>query len=53
MRGEDLNVMTRVDAMTGSPPHARGRRRMVAEAIDDHGITPACAGKTGLRGKQP
>ena len=48
MRGEDFGSMQKQPIVLGSPPHARGRllpdelRRLVS------GITPACAGKTGL-----
>ena len=32
----------------GSPPRVRGKPRLSRDARADHGITPACAGKTAL-----
>ena len=46
MRGEDPFTDSSISFFTGSPPHARGRRRNDAVCCVDPGITPACAGKT-------
>ena len=46
MRGEDSKWASTVFATGGSPPHARGRRRLARQPAEDHRITPACAGKT-------
>mgnify|MGYP001645061355 CR=1 FL=1 len=46
MRGEDLKTSRTGDAISGSPPHARGRLNFLADAKDVARITPACAGKT-------
>ena len=46
MRGEDIRSKTASNRLTGSPPHARGRRRRVRGERRRDGITPACAGKT-------
>ena len=48
MRGEDsIGSRPRKDS-TGSPPHARGRLNLEPGHRYSSGITPACAGKTGL-----
>ena len=49
MRGEDSIVYIQGAANLGSPPHARGRLLGGFVLFIDAGITPACAGKTGLR----
>ena len=46
MRGEDATESQVRDTLTGSPPHARGRRARSACFGRLWGITPACAGKT-------
>ena len=46
MRGEDQATYYAVCYLTGSPPHARGRRGVLIESLAVAGITPACAGKT-------
>ena len=46
MRGEDTTRRVLTQRVPGSPPHARGRRRVVIPAGAGVGITPACAGKT-------
>ena len=46
MRGEDHCFSYRPLMMSGSPPHARGRPACGVVAFGEHGITPACAGKT-------
>ena len=46
MRGEDLYSAQNMTDGTGSPPHARGRRRVERPASHRRRITPACAGKT-------
>ena len=48
MRGEDQTVDFRRCPHGGSPPHARGRLYADLSANRSYGITPACAGKTGL-----
>ena len=46
MRGEDPSISLSRHRTTGSPPHARGRPLDQLKSAQDHGITPACAGKT-------
>ena len=46
MRGEDADPHVVESGIRGSPPHARGRRRVEMFALPEDGITPACAGKT-------
>ena len=46
MRGEDGRVPLHVFKGLGSPPHARGRHAEPVHHGVEHGITPACAGKT-------
>ena len=46
MRGEDAGTVVRLKCLTGSPPHARGRRGYSCSVKVSHRITPACAGKT-------
>ena len=46
MRGEDIIITRPPRASQGSPPHARGRRRLERRLPPRMGITPACAGKT-------
>ena len=46
MRGEDAELLASDNLVTGSPPHARGRRRLRADIVLEVRITPACAGKT-------
>ena len=46
MRGEDQTYISKVKVGRGSPPHARGRRRVGLRVARDARITPACAGKT-------
>ena len=48
MRGEDLGRASGRVVDAGSPPHARGRPVGIHIDCDGSGITPACAGKTGL-----
>ena len=48
MRGEDASAPNGNRPASGSPPHARGRRRSTASEGPAGGITPACAGKTGI-----
>ena len=48
MRGEDGAAGWPWKHMHGSPPHARGRRSGHKAEPRGRGITPACAGKTGL-----
>ena len=47
MRGEDWGRPTCWMLGGGSPPHARGRRRLSRSRKPHWRITPACAGKTG------
>ena len=49
MRGEDLRSRTIRSLRIGSPPHARGRLTRETSRSSPPGITPACAGKTGMR----
>ena len=46
MRGEDLTAKTMPKESSGSPPHARGRRKVLFCGQRLTRITPACAGKT-------
>ena len=46
MRGEDRALLASGGNVTGSPPHARGRRDKALRQLVVIGITPACAGKT-------
>ena len=46
MRGEDIDMMIISELEVGSPPHARGRRRIQLIPKQVRRITPACAGKT-------
>ena len=46
MRGEDSESPCSCLERGGSPPHARGRLCIVADALYETRITPACAGKT-------
>ena len=47
MRGEDTPRSPPPEWTSGSPPHARGRRPLLASQQRLLRITPACAGKTG------
>ena len=49
MCGEKINSIPPFKEPSGSPPHVRGKvvRRSTERRVD--GITPACAGKRGLR----
>ena len=49
MRGEDAFQNWSNVKLTGSPPHARGRRYRRRGRRQGVGITPACAGKTLIR----
>ena len=48
MRGEDVRPRNADGGDDGSPPHARGRLSSRKLQTFSGGITPACAGKTGL-----
>ena len=48
MRGEDTGQACPCGGVVGSPPHARGRRDAIYYSDPITGITPACAGKTGV-----
>ena len=50
MRGEDSTTASFRRLRSGSPPHARGRRRRWRGLLGGVGITPACAGKTDTTG---
>ena len=49
MRGEDGPPHRFMYVQHGSPPHARGRRRVFSCGDNAQRITPACAGKTASR----
>ena len=49
MRGEDYAQMKKGVESPGSPPHARGRPPNRPRSRTPGRITPACAGKTGVR----
>ena len=49
MRGEDSSSSAHTAQLTGSPPHARGRRQGIYSPSPFARITPACAGKTDWR----
>ena len=51
MRGEDSRTRNVPPCLSGSPPHARGRRRYLTRAEGQSRITPACAGKTSWSGR--
>ena len=53
MRGEDVVMTWTMRRGTGSPPHARGRRRPSRRPNGPRRITPACAGKTGEPDEDP
>ena len=46
MRGEKLSSAYAFSAVSGSPPHARGKACLYQHALRRLGITPACAGKS-------
>ena len=48
MRGENYLAFEHLTSENGSPPHARGKLDFVFIQRAFFGITPACAGKTGL-----
>ena len=48
MRGENNVPLYQPMRVTGSPPHARGKRGKALFIVQHGGITPACAGKTRL-----
>ena len=47
MRGEKVIQQLRQMRGWGSPPHARGKVRIIPYSCGREGITPACAGKSG------
>ena len=49
LRGKDVSPALQLPPCVGSPPLARERRERRKRTGDIIGITPACAGKTGLR----
>ena len=46
MCGENLNEITDINPIPGSPPHVRGKPMLKMQSRKLIGITPACAGKT-------
>ena len=50
MCGKDGNTLAESCYEQGSPPHVREGRYVEALGVDGAGITPACAGRTGLIG---
>ena len=48
VRGEKPWPMRTAPSSSGSPPRVRGKADREAVAVDDDGITPACAGKSIL-----
>ena len=50
MRGEDRLRISHNRPPYGSPPHARGRQHGRPPQVVSVGITPACAGKTPMKG---
>ena len=46
MRGEKLQHRQRIGRLPGSPPHARGKDRVLKIRDVPGGITPACGGKS-------
>ena len=44
--GEKPLSIVSADSRQGSPPHARGKGRLLPESVQPSGITPACAGKS-------
>ena len=53
VRGEDVDVRAHAVHPTGTPPRARGRLRVRLMRLRSHGNTPACAGKTLRRPRDP
>ena len=53
MCGEKLWLFCCVSLPSGSPPHVRGKVRLVVGLVVGGGITPACAGKSGYRSFVP
>ena len=51
--GENRNVSVSVDKAAGSPPQVRGKPAGCPWRVSRAGITPAGAGKTGLRFAKP
>ena len=49
VRGDDILAQRLVDAGLGSPPRARGRHPFRVGGLGSPGLTPACAGTTGVR----
>ncbi len=49
MCGEKKNICRKPKALTGSPPHVRGKVRSLDFCSSCSGITPACAGKSSRR----
>ena len=50
MRGEKVGEDTPPGTYIGSPPRARGEVISVCICVPPIGITPACAGRSGLGG---
>ena len=48
MCGEKTLRIDVFDASVGSPPRVRGKVHRVSVFVHDHGITPACAGKSAV-----
>ena len=48
-RGEKVRCSARVCSYTGSPPHTRGKAPLTQPQHPCRGITPAHAGKSGLK----
>ena len=49
MCGKNLLVQFLSKACIGSPPRVREKRSIEKLKLDQSGITPACAGKTGMK----
>ena len=45
--GENLQILTKVTILSGSPPRVRGKLLLNVRLLSSKRITPACAGKTG------
>lgn len=49
MCGEKITLLYALADKEGSPPHVRGKVKLVPERGVTLGITPACAGKSRIR----
>ena len=50
MRGEKIVFFNNTALQQGSPPHARGKAKIADDKAKKQRITPACAGKSKVKG---